>query len=1249
MNVILFILVTAAYLKGVAAYTTIEELKTTEEPKPLYHEVTATSGSVVTLKCKTKHDIFDQVTWYRNDSKEIVALKDKQNQNVHQNYSKRISFEDDGSLVVRSCILRDDSFYYCVTKDSNNTEEQGEYIKLTVQEKPSCDFMVSNVVVINGTIAHLSCTAKGNPPPSMHWKKPASSQSFTTRFIESKKGLIIHDVKMADAGRYQVSLINSVGTFTHTIQLKVFSLDDVEPANYKAVIESKPVSIECGKRPVNPGDTVTWTKSGLDLKGEERFSVDQKGYLNVNPTNKNDSGFYTCASTRRTVDGELTLSINMYLNVEFAPHIINIDEQVEVFKDERAGLPCNAIGNPGVTFRWLLPNGAVIRKNEKYELGTDGSLYINNVDMSDVGNYTCAPFNDIGDGEHGYTSLVILIPPEFLTRNPTTEYELSSKQKIIMDCSTSGIPKPTVTWSRQEEPISNKQIIYDTVGLLTISELQVSDVGTYVCTVSSVAGSINRTISLTVIGVPDPPKEVKLYTRMEIGYLSWEASYDGGSAQEFDIWHRPTYVSDYNWSKVTTNKTNVNVRLSEAFLDSNGKAVTYYFSVRSSNNEGTSAFTNVLEVGHEKFRQSNGQLLNGLISVYPLPPGDITLNMTKRGYDFKWKLLNTPGRPTADRVSIQYRHANSTTEFKTYTPKRRYKRALADQPSGIFIDAREITDVNHPLEFQLMATTPNNVKSLPVKPNNQIITGMPGGTVIPNTRNDADEGTDIAPYVLGAIFGVFIILLIISLYCFCKKRKGRYHASKNDKNVEYSLQNGVDLEHNTFEDTDGKKLLAPGFHQDSPRRFHFRTCPALKLGKFSNHAGSGSENEDVHVLLEPNKDEQNLCTCNRKYFTLNSHDVKKLKKNKKEKKGLLRSNSSPSVLLTSDIDASSIDPSELLDEEDYDLSDIEKDNVADLKTEKVATLNRSNFKDSYDQFCKPDDPRRRISSNDKPEADKHFEKDPHDISSENSATESERPCTPNDVKSYDGKSSGFGDGSNSTSDSESVSQDMHKPLLLKPSAYKLKFVNDLTSKRDMGYVSDVSTRSSPLDYVNRPKYAPPSLRHKKYHSEDEATQPRAPPSYKQAINDIERMSDKMSDKNDITDSEDLYDHLLEMERQLGVQLDDSVESDLNEVPSVPMRRYNPTAESGYMSDIGGTRYSDREKSERCAQLLNEFKSSRGTRTNNNNELEEGPVKPPTLRCQSVLDSVITEEPRVPPVLRRSNSAGSSSIYKEWLV
>lgn len=51
---------------------------------------------------------------------------------------------------------------------------------------------------------------------------------------------------------------------------------------------------------------------------------------------------------------------------------------------------------------------------------------------------------------------------------------------------------------------------------------------------------------------------------------------------------------------------------------------------------------------------------------------------------------------------------------------------------------------------------------------------MPGGTVIPNTRNDDDEGIDIAPYVLGAIFGVFIILLIISLYCFCKKRKGRY-------------------------------------------------------------------------------------------------------------------------------------------------------------------------------------------------------------------------------------------------------------------------------------------------------------------------------------------------------------------------------------------------------------------------------------------------------------------------------------------
>lgn len=498
-----------------------------------------------------------------------------------------------------------------------------------------------------------------------------------------------------------------------------------------------------------------------------------------------------------------------------------------------------------------------------------------------------------------------------------------------------------------------------------------------------------------------------------------------------------------------------------------------------------------------------------------------------------------------------------------------------------------------------------------------------------------------------------------------------------------------------IDEADDTKLLSD---YDSPKHYHLRTCPALKLGQYSTNGtvanGSGNKDKDqVYILLQQYKEEKELCTCNKRYLTLNSRD-QKTKRDKK--KGIYKSNSSPSILLTSDHEdneGSSIDRTDLLDDEDYDLSDNEKDEVGELNKDRYPTLNRQNFKDSYDQFCRDGstskDSRTRLSSEEKTEADKNLEgrdggKDINDLSSENSATESERisPKDPDMVgnrRSFDGKSSGYGEGSNSTSDSESI-QELKKPVSAR-NLYSMGYVSDTGARRDYGYASDISTRSSPLDYKGRPRYQPPSQRlaprmggyeppmggH--YFSEDESVRsshsgvrPMQPPPYTQALHDIERLSEK----NDITDSEEMYDQLLDMGRQLGVSLDDSIESDINTKHMLPPPRSfsnprafppPPTIESGYMTDTsmgGKDRYTDREKSERCAQLLNEFKS---TRSNMNgladdshfNEDEETPVEPPSIRSRSVMDDMTFEEPRLPPVLRRSNSAGASGVYKEWLV
>ena len=108
----------------------------------------------------------------------------------------------------------------------------------------------------------------------------------------------------------------------YVLQLIFLSLaiHDVETANYKKAVESKPIVIECGKRAIKPGDKVTWSKGEeRDLNSLPRFTVNDKGYLYITQTNKNDSGVYTC--TKRMKGKDLTDSVNMYIKVELSTKV----------------------------------------------------------------------------------------------------------------------------------------------------------------------------------------------------------------------------------------------------------------------------------------------------------------------------------------------------------------------------------------------------------------------------------------------------------------------------------------------------------------------------------------------------------------------------------------------------------------------------------------------------------------------------------------------------------------------------------------------------------------------------------------------------------------------------------------------------------------------------------------------------------------------------------------------------------------
>jgi len=76
-------------------------------------------------------------------------------------------------------------------------------------------------------------------------------------------------------------------------------------------------------------------------------------------------------------------------------------------------------------------------------------------------------------------------------------------QSLVLECSTSGFPLPTITWqfnSRQIIPGGTSRLSITPEGNLIINNVVVSDDGLYQCVATNVAGSDLGVVNLTIFG-----------------------------------------------------------------------------------------------------------------------------------------------------------------------------------------------------------------------------------------------------------------------------------------------------------------------------------------------------------------------------------------------------------------------------------------------------------------------------------------------------------------------------------------------------------------------------------------------------------------------------------------------------------------------------------------------------------------------------------------------------------------------------
>ncbi|XP_029767616.1 roundabout homolog 2 [Terrapene carolina triunguis] len=378
----------------------------------------------------------------------------------------------------------------------------------------------SDVIVSKGEPTTLNCKAEGRPTPTIEWYKDGERVETDKDDPRSHRMLlpsgslfflrIVHGRRSKpDEGSYVCVARNYLGeAVSRNASLEVALLRDDFRQNPTDVVVAagEPAILECQPPRGHPEPTIYWKKDKIRIDDrEERISI-RGGKLMISNTRKSDAGMYTCVGTNMVGERD---SDPAELTVFERPTFLRRPINQVVLEEEAVEFRCQVQGDPQPTVRWKkddvdLPRG-------RYDIKDDYTLRIKKATSTDEGTYTCIAENRVGKVEASATLIVRarpVAPPQFVIR--PRDQIVAQGRTVTFPCETKGNPQPAVFWQKEgsqnllfpNQPLQpNSRYSVSPTGDLTISNIQRSDAGYYICQALTVAGSILAKAQLEVTDV----------------------------------------------------------------------------------------------------------------------------------------------------------------------------------------------------------------------------------------------------------------------------------------------------------------------------------------------------------------------------------------------------------------------------------------------------------------------------------------------------------------------------------------------------------------------------------------------------------------------------------------------------------------------------------------------------------------------------------------------------------------------------
>ncbi|XP_016297453.1 immunoglobulin superfamily member 10 [Sinocyclocheilus anshuiensis] len=494
--------------------------------QPRFSEVTAYLGETVQFECQSQGHPQPRITWVLPD-REMVHSSGP----THGNPENMVSVLPNGTLHMKSVSHMDRGIYKCIASNAAGADTIS--VRLTIVALPPIIQQPrnENITVPEGSTAYLNCTARGVPPPAIGWITPDGMQLRPSQFINGRNlfvfpngTLYVRSLSPTDAGRYECSVTNVVGTAWRAIILTVRKSIIYSRAKITFSSPQKTDVVYGGRLHLdciasgNPEPRIIWRTPSKKLVDahysyDQRIKVSANGTLSIVSVTEKDDGEYLCVVRNKIGDDLVPFKVSVMAKPA------KIEQKTEADRKVMYGgnlkVDCVASGLPDPKIKWALPDGTMINsvmksernvgsRSRRYVVFDNGTLFFNEVGMHEEGDYTCYAENQVGKDEMKVHVKVVADVPVIANKTNNVIRVLYG-ESISLQCSAKGEPTPLILWfsptNRAITSGSDKYFIHDN-GTLVIEKVQRFDGGNYICLARNSAGQDRKVARVEILVSP---------------------------------------------------------------------------------------------------------------------------------------------------------------------------------------------------------------------------------------------------------------------------------------------------------------------------------------------------------------------------------------------------------------------------------------------------------------------------------------------------------------------------------------------------------------------------------------------------------------------------------------------------------------------------------------------------------------------------------------------------------------------------